>query len=785
MNAAALVREHVLSDPNRRRFLQYIAVGVLGLAINEAVLFVATGLVGLSYVVGGTLSRVVSIGVNYLVNDSWTWRGRGSPGLRGQLVRAAKYGATRLVGIGIGLGSLVVFVEVLGLNYLVANLFAVGVGLVWGFTASERWVWGTDSDGWFSGHRWTALRTRIAEIDRYTWYVVGFAVLLCCLFSAYSISLYRGYSLTGSDLGAYVHMFATTLSNHGFLVQGKPRVSHPSGSYWGAHFSLTLLVFLPLYALVPSPETLLVAKSVAVAASIPMFWLVARRHIASDAVAGLLVASYALNPFLWSAWLFDFQEQCLLPILVFAAYYAYDRQRHAAFLCLLALALLTNEFEIYLVAGALVGLAVVTYRRGHLGERARVLGAAAVLVVAAKALATFVIAHFSTGWGIPIVSLAPPFRPFLSGTQVTVLDLLGVVAAHPSVAVSSLSTDLLTKFLFFVAFFVPVLFLSLYDEISVGALIPFLGFAWVFAGHSVYYVFGAHYPFYLLPFLYIGAARSFGRFLPPVTTPTTAAQPVSTDGNGSSGPLSLEPPQLSAQNLAVRALVVVLVLNVCGSVVVGATYDVAPHSNAHTRTIDAAIDTIPQGESLLTQNDIYPHVADRPNAQYVVNPQLVRSYQQRYGDLHPEYVLLDTHLRSRTVDWSRPVLDVLGPRLSTEYGLYRYEDGVYVFKRGYDGPTKRISGSGVVTDVPPLESAARSAAVAGCAWNVAVSDQSGRQGSLAAAINQRQSADSRTWCHLSADVVSPADVGRHSPSRSNAGASIDSPTTLFQLTHNR
>src|SRR5699024_9575307 len=105
-----------------------------------------------------------------------------------------------------------------------------------------------------------AIATPLARsMGRYAvvpWYVVVLAAVLGVGFAAYTIALYKGYWLTGADFGTYVHMFATTVDGEGWLQQGKYVAGHPGGSYWGGHFTLTLLVFVPLYALVKSPVTL-------------------------------------------------------------------------------------------------------------------------------------------------------------------------------------------------------------------------------------------------------------------------------------------------------------------------------------------------------------------------------------------------------------------------------------------------------------------------------------------------------------------------------------------------
>jgi uncharacterized membrane protein/putative flippase GtrA len=746
MNVAALLEEHFAPDSRNRRLLQYVLVGALGLGINQGVLFLATGVVGLSYVIGGTLSRVVSVLANYGINDAWTWGGRGDAGAREYVVRGVKYVLTRIVGIGIGLGALVLFVELLGLHYLIANVLAVGVGIVWGFGASERWVWrsndaeptrferallraggrvnrrlapyGLDTDSLrrrtrglrsplaaASGPRRTdrdtdavtafdggevrrhvpridgyELRERLAGIDRATLAVFALAGALFVGFTIYTSLLYRGYQLTGADFGSYLHMFWTTVNGHGFLQQGKFRAGHPGGVYWGAHFSLTLLGFLPFFAVWQSPYALLVAKSFVLAASVPLLWFVAREHIESRRLAGLVVVSYAFNPFLWSAWAFDFQEQSLLPLLVFAGYLLYARGRRAAFLVLLTLAMFTNEFVIPVAFGFLLGLAASTFKDGGLSAPdRRTLLAGFGLVVAAHFVAGFVIGQFSTINGVPVRVLARPFQPLVDGSRVSLGGLIPVALMNPDVALQALTIDLRRKVVYLVAFSLPLLFVAYADEVTLGSLAPFVGFAWLVSSRGSYLMFRAHYPLYLLPFVYIGAVRAIGRWghlLP-------AASDVRTP--------DVEIPWGATAKLAVA----ILLVNAGAFVVIGGgnMKPTQPKTDHHD-VIDAGLAAIPQEASVVTQNDLYPHVARRPDASFIVTPYEFDRFEREIGPIAPEYVVYDTELRSHWVD---QVLRSFDDRLGTEYGLYRYEDGFWVFKRGFEGTATAVTSDAEVT----------------------------------------------------------------------------------------
>ncbi|WP_049998616.1 DUF2079 domain-containing protein [Halococcus sediminicola] len=497
------------------------------------------------------------------------------------------------------------------------------------------------------------------------WYIVVLAVVLFVGFAAYTIALYESFWLTGADFGTYVHMLATTLDGEGFLQQGKYVAGHPSGSYWGGHFTLTLLVFLPLFALVTSPITLLLWKSFFLAASILLVWVVARDHIEDRRLAGFLTVSYACNPFLWSAWIYDFQEHVLLPMLVLLAYHWYHNERYRLFLLAFALVLVTNELMVLIGGGFLVGLAISAYRAGRLARERWVFAGAAVLTVAAKLLSGAVIARFSRVSGIREAAIAAPLQPFVEGGRATTGQLLSLILSRPELIVESLGADVFTKLLYFALFLAPVLFLALVDESTLGALAPFLGFAWLLSGTEAFYTFDVHYPLYLLPFVYIGASRILGRLSP----------------------------MLPSGRALTTFLVVVLLTSAGAGAQTIADEGAVPETNDHKETLATAVESVPANASLVTQNTIYPHVATRSNATFIPNPSLFGLYQQQYGTPKPEYVLFDTGLDTRSYDWSIPVRDAYFPLVGDEYGVYRYQDGIWILKRGYNGSPVGITQS--------------------------------------------------------------------------------------------
>lgn len=161
MSVLDSVRERSLFHPQNKRLALYIAVGLVGVAINQAIT-VGLPRFGVPAVLAGLVARVVSTLSNYVMNDSVTWRGRGAAGFGQWCWRGVKYVATRLVGIAIGTAGLFVFYRLLGVPLFWANLLSIGLGVLWGFGASEKWVWASED----SSVSFESIRQFVGEDER-------------------------------------------------------------------------------------------------------------------------------------------------------------------------------------------------------------------------------------------------------------------------------------------------------------------------------------------------------------------------------------------------------------------------------------------------------------------------------------------------------------------------------------------------------------------------------------------------------------------------------------------
>lgn len=130
----------VKDSPEDRRFYTFALVGMSGVIINMTIYAVLVRL-GIAVPVAGTLSALVAMLGNFVVNDAVTWKDV-QTGTR--LTRAVKYVLISFVGIGIDVAMLHVL-DRNGINYLVANLLSIVVAMVWNFKINNLWTWKRNS----------------------------------------------------------------------------------------------------------------------------------------------------------------------------------------------------------------------------------------------------------------------------------------------------------------------------------------------------------------------------------------------------------------------------------------------------------------------------------------------------------------------------------------------------------------------------------------------------------------------------------------------------------------
>lgn len=96
---------------------------------------------GLHYLLGAGIAIEITILFQYVLNNSWTFRGMRHTTLEGYFRGLVKTNLVRGTAIPIQLALLYSFVTGLGIEYLIANLGAIFFSGIYRYVLDSRWTW--------------------------------------------------------------------------------------------------------------------------------------------------------------------------------------------------------------------------------------------------------------------------------------------------------------------------------------------------------------------------------------------------------------------------------------------------------------------------------------------------------------------------------------------------------------------------------------------------------------------------------------------------------------------
>ena len=189
---------------------------------------------------------------------------------------------------------------------------------------------------------------------------VGFAGFI----AFFTIRTHLHFGTAAYDLGQYDSLFWNALHGHPFrcpaLLRGEPDWSSLRG-----HAEPSIYVLMPVYALFPRAETLLVLQAVLVgSAALPVYWIAARRLPRSAAV--VLAFAYLLYAPMHGGIFYDVHFQPFGASFALWAIDALDRRRYLLYGVLFAIALGCREDVpiLFMVLGAFLILSGHHVRAG-------------------------------------------------------------------------------------------------------------------------------------------------------------------------------------------------------------------------------------------------------------------------------------------------------------------------------------------------------------------------------------------------------------------------------------
>jgi uncharacterized membrane protein len=495
------------------------------------------------------------------------------------------------------------------------------------------------------------------------------------MFSYISILKHNAFESTGWDLGIYEQVIWSTTNTGRIFWYTLEIAINPSCSFFGIHFSPILFLVVPIYAIYQSTETLLILQALVLAlAAVPLYKLALYE---SKSVKQALAFSsiYLVYPPTASMMTFDFHVQAFLPLFFFSAFYCLRKGEWTKYFVFTVLALMVDEIvPLIVIFFGFYGLWINRKRLFHIADAINlrwlsinksVVYSSATIVLS---VAWFVLARAVTSAVNPT---APP-NPNWSNLGNPVQNLpsfLFVVLTNPIKTIETIVTPLGSKGIYLFGLFAPVVFLSFLSPPSLLIGAPWFIIAFL-SNYSPYYsALGYQYVAFVAPFIFISAIYGVKRLRAVKNYFVSSKQFKSVFSK------IIKFKWMKAILIICLSLVIILsyfvILNIKATVPV-----VTKHDNA----LEVFVTLIPSNASVLTQNNLAPHVCDRL---YVYAP-LPNVEGGLPANITYEYIFVDTTSLWYTRSLSNIVNNVT---INGSFGIQYAYDGILLLKKGYIGKT--------------------------------------------------------------------------------------------------
>jgi uncharacterized membrane protein len=443
------------------------------------------------------------------------------------------------------------------------------------------------------------------------------------------------------DLGLFNQAFSTALKGKLFY-ETPDQFLIPSGSFLGTHFSLLMFLLLPIYALFPFPQTLLILQTAIIAlAAIPIY-LVAQRVLGRGKLPLLVAGLYLINPATLNMNLFDFHLEAFLPFFLGMFFYSYVVKRWKLYSFFLVLSLITVDFAAILVcvislAHIFQGISVRSSNRWSFRFLGNKLQSVILLSTVFLSIGVFYLTIYLSG--------------VMAGTNTSVQQILGGFVSS-----GSTGPDYLLLSEFWLLAFVSVVYLPLFAPRQLVMVAPWF-LVTILGVSPLHYSFGYQYAgAFVVPFLILASIYGLNM---------------------------LRNARLLRPLLGV-AVVVCIVASPFNPLTQGRFSGIAYEQgfslpNSHDNILDRSLNLIPSNASVLTQNSLFTQVSGREDA-YVLLVDNKSSVQ---------YVLADTTSPTYAqILWGYMAMKDYLPSFlkSSNYGVLVNDDGVILLEYGYTGP---------------------------------------------------------------------------------------------------
>jgi uncharacterized membrane protein len=521
--------------------------------------------------------------------------------------------------------------------------------------------------------------------------VVGVAIVVYSLiFSYFTILKDYQFRTYAWDLGIFNQALWTTSHNGKLFYYTCELLINPSGSFFGIHFSPIIFLLLPVYAMHPTPQTLLVIQSFILAlAALPLYKLV--RHVLKYKVVGIVfVFLYMLYPPLQGVNWFDFHVQSFLPLFFLSAIYFFEKQNWKTYFLFVILSLMCEEHASMIVI--FIGFLAILQHKERLifALKTKKFKDTFVLV----SIATIVLAVL---WYLMALWVRDTFFPvnpnfiyeFRAAENWSVLgvqnpvDIPLYIVLHPARAVAALSYDFLAKIGYLLILFGPLALRPFFSLKHILPAFPWLLYA-LFSNYQPYYGISNQYPAYVIAFIF------------------TASIFAIVDKSGV-GDFKVLERRLAAMLLC-SLVAVILVSPLSPLVTIVYPESGLGSTTEHEEFIHEILTYVPRDASIITQSNIFPHVSSRIDA-YAI-PTIHPIWRRKASEFknftnetlkNVEFVLVDIKSDLYASELMFSLLQE-----NHEFRVFASAAGIILFKKNYNGRATILAPYNVTYDYRSL-----------------------------------------------------------------------------------
>ena len=445
----------------------------------------------------------------------------------------------------------------------------------------------------------------------------------------------------------------------------KSPVAFPTdpGKYLAAHAKFGHYLFLPIYALVPRPETLLIIQSVLIGAgSIPLF-LFARRHLSEWTAACVALCYLAYYP-MHGATFSEFQNVPIAALFVFGVVWAADARRWVWMGVLTAIALLMRE-------DIPIGLSVIGFFLLASGYRPT-----AGLLLATFSTSYFLFLRFyvmeeAGDWWFPTM-----YKELWADGERGFRSVIKTLFTNPLFVLNKLAVE--KKVIYLLHLLTPVAFLPLRRWYLWLSLVPGTLLTLLVTNYDPPIQFSFHYTMHWAPYLFMASVLALvviGKS--PDLGPLRQRAALFTFV-GASAVLSFNYGAFACRENSFKG----------GFQKVEFTFTEA--ENARYERLMDLIKDIPKDATVAATEKVGPHLSSRRIL-----------HTMRTGPRGTEYIVAS----SRELKLSKTKVSLKAVLEKNEYGVVRRSGDFALFKRGYStaGNAKLMKDWGLVTDRPARE----------------------------------------------------------------------------------